>query len=225
MIRKFLKYAFVVLVGWPVIFVWLQVRVHARERLPARGPAIIVANHNSHLDTVALLVLFPLRQLASLRPVAAADYFMSSRLLAWFARRAIDVIPVERGGHVEGDDPLHACHDALAHGEILIIFPEGTRGAPEQMGEFRSGVAYLAERHPGVPVIPVFMHGFGIAMPRGAALPVPGAADIHVGAPLQFNSTREAFMAALRGAFDDLRAGWLARRMPKAMEGARSCRP
>lgn len=225
MIRKLFKYAFVVLVGWPVMFFWLRVQVHARERLPARGPAIIVANHNSHLDTVALLVLFPLSQLASLRPVAAADYFMSSRLMAWFARTVIDVIPVKRGGCADGDDPLHACHGALGRGEILIIFPEGTRGAPEQMGELKCGVAYLAEQHPGVPVIPLFMHGFGLAMPRGAAFPVPGIADIQVGAPLHFDSTRDAFMAALREAFEDLRAGWLARRLPKAMEGAPSCRP
>jgi 1-acyl-sn-glycerol-3-phosphate acyltransferase len=93
------------------------------------------------------------------------------------------------------------------------------------MVEFRSGVAYLAEQHPGVPVIPVFMHGFGIAMPRGAALPVPGAADIHVGAPLEFKSTRKAFMASLRRAFDDLRAQSSVRRRAGLDEGARSCRP
>jgi len=204
--RHLLKYAFVILVGWPVMRLWLRLRVRSRERLPLRGPAIVVANHNSHLDTLALLVLFPLSLLPGLRPVAAADYFLRSRLLAWFACNVIGVIPVERGGHEQGSDPLADCHAALERGEILIIFPEGTRGVPEQLLEFKCGIAYLAERHADIPLIPVFMHGFGLSMPRGAVFPAPRVADVLVGENLRFTGDRASFMAALRRTFERLSA-------------------
>ena len=223
MLRYLVKFAFVVLVGWPVMFGWLRLRVHARDRLPARGPAIVVANHNSHLDTLALLVLFPLALLPRVRPVAAADYFMRSRLLAWFARHAIGIIPVVRGGHEKGSDPLVECHAALERGEILVIFPEGTRGAPERLSEFKCGIAYLAESHPEVPLIPVFMHGFGLSMPRGAIFPAPQVADVFIGRNLRFTGDRASFMAALRRTFDQLGAQWRRRAEGVANRGAKPC--
>jgi len=82
--RKLLRMLFVVLVARPIIMFWLGLTVRHRERLPNRGPAIVAANHNSHLDTVALLSLFPLEDIPHVRPVAAADYFMKPGLMQWF---------------------------------------------------------------------------------------------------------------------------------------------
>jgi 1-acyl-sn-glycerol-3-phosphate acyltransferase len=203
---NFLKYVFVLLVARPVMLAWLSMNVRNRERLPRRGPAIVAANHNSHLDTLALLALFPLASIASVRPVAAADYFMRSRAIAWFSRCVLGIVPVKRERHARGSDPLDACHAALNRGEILLIFPEGTRGEPERMAALKCGIARLAERHPAVPVITVFMHGLGKAMPKGACLPAPVAADIFLGPPFRWTGSRQTFMATLRERFDRLRA-------------------
>lgn len=206
MLRNVLKYVFVILVAWPVMLVWLGLNVRNRDRLPRQGPAIVAANHNSHLDTLALLALFPLSLTPLVRPVAAADYFMRSRVMAWFSQNVVGIVPVERAGHEEGSDPLDGCYAALDRGEILLIFPEGTRGEPEHMTEFKTGIARLAERHAEAPVVTVFMHGLGKSMPKGACVPVPFFVDIFLGEPFRWTGTRESFMAKLHEMFDSLRA-------------------
>ena len=161
----FLRGAFFLLIVRPVLTLVLGAHVRRRDLLPTAGPAIIVANHNSHLDTLTILTMFRLRDLPRLRPVAAADYFLRSRIGAWFALNIIGIIPVVRGGR-GGANPLGSCEQALDRGEILILFPEGSRGEPEKLSAFKKGVAHLAKARPWVPVHPLFMHGLGKALPK-----------------------------------------------------------
>lgn len=189
----------------PLVFVILGVNIRHWERLPTTGPAVIVANHNSHLDTLVLMALMPLRTLSKLRPVAAADYFLRNRLLAWFATRIIGIIPIRRGDR--RSNPLAGCFDALANGEILILFPEGTRGASEDgMAEFKQGIRVIARKFPDVPVHPVFLHGLGKALPKGEALLVPFFCDVVVGMPITFQSEADGFMDVLRNNMNALAA-------------------
>jgi 1-acyl-sn-glycerol-3-phosphate acyltransferase len=181
----------------PVVLVGLGLNVRHRERLPRGGPAILVANHNSHLDTVVLMSLFPTRLLRRLRPVAAADYFMANRALAWFSQRVMGILPVERAGGAGRRDPLAGAAAALAQGDVVILFPEGTRGEPERMAAFKSGVGHLARRHPEAPVVPVLLHGLGKSLPRGAFLPVPFFCDVFVGEPLAGGGEPRELVAAL----------------------------
>jgi len=198
-----LRILFVALVAYPVVLVVLGLNVRNRARLPRGGPAIVAANHNSHLDTLVLFTLFPLLSIPRVRPVAAADYFLANRFIAWFALNVIGIIPLQRKRAAASGDPLAACYAALERGEVLLIFPEGSRGEPEQMSELKSGIAHLAARFPAVPVVPVFMHGLGKSMPRGEWLPVPFFCDVFVGLPLHWNGERKLFMDGLQ---DSLRA-------------------
>jgi 1-acyl-sn-glycerol-3-phosphate acyltransferase len=199
----FLRWLFFFLIVRPAVLVLLGLNLRHRERLPKQGPAIVVANHNSHLDTPVLMSLFPQRLLPRLRPVAAVDYFLKDERLAWFARNIRGIVPLERKPE-GGADPLLALERALERGDILILFPEGTRGEPERMTALKTGIAHLARRRPDVPVVPVFLHGLGKALPKGEALLVPFFVDIFVGERVAWTGERAQFMADLAARFEQL---------------------
>jgi len=196
--------AFHAVVVRPLLFGLLGLAIYHRERLPRVGPAIIIANHNSHLDTPALFALFPISLLPILHPVAASDYFLTSRIRAWVARRLFGIIPLSRSLNSRERDPLAGCSAALRAGAILIIFPEGTRGEPGRLGRFKSGVGHLAERHPEVPVVPVFLTMLGRVLPKRALVPVPLLCAAHVGLERKWTGDRGSFMTGLEGAMAGL---------------------
>lgn len=211
---KLLRYAFFALVVRPIILVVFGLNIRHRERLPRNGPAIVIANHNSHLDTLVLMSLFPLSLLPKLRPVAAMDYFTRSPLLAWFSLNIIGIIALDRDARARGLDPLLEPSAALERGEILVLFPEGTRGEPEQMATFKKGISHLAERHPKVKTVPVFLHGLGKSLPKGTLIPVPLFLDVFVGEGIFWSGERETYMQQLRDQVETLAdqsefPGWL----------------
>lgn len=204
--HRFLQRLFFALIVRPLVLVVIGLNVRHRQRLPDAGPVILVANHNSHLDTLVLMTLMPARLLRRLRPVAASDYFMTRRWLAWFALHIMHIVPIRRGGHGTGD-PLAPVAEALRQGDIVILFPEGSRGEPERLQSLRKGIAHLAARFPEVPVVPIFLHGLGKSLPKGEALLVPFFCDVFVGRPLHWQGDRDRFMDELSTTLHTLSAG------------------
>ena len=76
---------------------------------------------------------------------------------------------------------LHQHADALDNDEILILFPEGSRGDPEQISELKKGVFFMVDQREDTNVTPVMMHGLGRALPRGEGLLVPFNCDVVIG--------------------------------------------
>ncbi len=180
-----------------VVLVVLGLNVRHRDRLPDKGPAIIVANHNSHLDTMVVMTLLSPKLLPQVQPVAAMDYFLRNRLLAWFALNVIGILPLQRKREEQEEDPLVPVYQALEQRKILIFFPEGSRGEPERLAGFKKGIAHLAQRHPEIPVIPIYLHGLGKALPKGEALLVPFFCDVFIGEPLSWQGDRNQYMQHL----------------------------
>jgi 1-acyl-sn-glycerol-3-phosphate acyltransferase len=197
-INCFLRFLFYRVVVRLLILIVLGLNIRHRERLPSSGPAIIVANHNSHLDTMVLITLLPTRLLNRIQPVAAADYFLSSPLKAWFALNVVGILPIKRQRDTPNEDLLAPCYHALEKGNLLIFFPEGSRGQPERLSVFKGGIAKLAEKFHTVPVTPVLLHGLGKALPKGEKLLVPFFCDVFVGDPLYGSNDRRGFMDQLQ---------------------------
>jgi len=203
----FLRLLLLTVIAKPIARIFTGADVLGREHLPTRGPAIVVANHNSHVDTILMLTIFPAGALARLRPAAAADYFLANPVIGWFSRHVIGIVPVERAKAGKGADVLAPARAALAAGDIVLIFPEGTRGdASDTMGPLKSGVARLAEAFPEAPVTPVWIAGAGRVLPKGEGVPIPLNCSVHVGPPLHWAGDRDAFMEDVREALEALHA-------------------
>jgi 1-acyl-sn-glycerol-3-phosphate acyltransferase len=205
MLQTIRRYGLMLLVR-PVARLLFSLDVIGGEKLPTHGPAIVAANHNSHVDTVVLLCLFPSQLLPKIRPVAAADHFDKGGFGSWFSRNIIGIIPIKRGGASRHEDVLAGAKEALARGEILVVFPEGSRGEPEQMTRFKTGVARLAESFPEAPVTPVYLQGAGRSLPKDAKLLVPFNTTAVVGDALTWTGATHGFVDELRARIEALKA-------------------
>lgn len=183
MLRDLLQILFFALLVRPFVALFIGLRPYGREHLPKRGRFILVANHSSHLDTVCLLSLFPLRRLRDVRPAAAADYFARNRFVAALSRTMFNILPIPRKDFTAANHPVELMRRALEEGSSLIVFPEGTRGSGEELAKFRTGVARVLETQPEVPVVPTYLVNMGRSLPKGELIPVPFFCEIRIGEP------------------------------------------
>jgi 1-acyl-sn-glycerol-3-phosphate acyltransferase len=159
-------------------------------QLPA-GACVIVANHCSHADTVALLAALPARR----RPVvaAAADYWFARSGRTVFCRLLVAGFPIHRGGGGTGE--LMGAHALLAEGRDVIVFPEGTRSRDGSIGRFRSGAFLLAQRS-GVPLVPIGIAGTSELMPVHGR-PAHARVSVRIGSPTADLAVAEAAVRQL----------------------------
>lgn len=210
--KRLPKRLFFLFIVKPVVYLLLGLNIYSVQRLPARGPAILAANHNSHLDTLVLMALYPLSQLHRVRPVAAADYFLRNRFTAWLSLNVIGIIPLDRQSQVDKEKVFDLCQQALANEEILLLFPEGSRGEAEQLQPLRKGIYHLARSHPGTTVTPIAMHGLGRALPKGGSMLVPFNCDVVIGEALLPGDDSNVFMQELQASLEELLAACITRR-------------
>lgn len=203
---RFLKVVFFALVVKPIVLFALGLNLFFRERLPQKGPAILVANHNSHLDTMVIMSLYPLSQIHKIRPVAAADYFLSNKFLAWFSLNVIGIIPIKRGQVSDKNALFDECYQALDNGDILVLFPEGSRGEPEQLRALKRGIHHLIKSRSHLNVVPVMMHGLGRALPKGEAMLVPFNCDVVIGESILFVDDGKQYLRSISDALSELLA-------------------
>jgi len=151
---------------------------------------IIVANHNSHLDTLTILASLPSKIISRVKPVAAQDHFGNTRFKEKLSNYFINTLLIQRKRDKENfeNDPIHRMIKALDNGYSLILFPEGTRGAPEVQQPLKPGIGYVLSERPLVKYVPAFLRGMGKAMPKNDNLIVPHNSSLTYGVPTQIES-------------------------------------
>ncbi|MEZ4462009.1 MAG: AMP-binding protein [bacterium] len=156
---------------------FFDVEVLGQANIPWHDPnVIVIANHSSHLDMG--LVKFALGDFArDIRALAAADYFFSNRARKTYFQNFSNLIPVERAG--TPDVALAGAIGALQRGEMLLMFPEGTRSTDGKLRTFRRGLGYLASTQK-VNILPVWIEGTHRALPKGRPLPSPTSRKLEV---------------------------------------------
>ena len=189
----------------PFMTLFIGLRVRGRQHLPDRDPFLLIANHASHLDTVALLSLFPMSRVWRIRPVAAADYFERNALISRFTKTFFHILPIARAHITRDNHPIIRMQAAIEAGESLILFPEGTRGSGQLPASFQAGVAHLIEQLPDIPVVPAYLWNMGRSLPKGAYIPVPFFCEIRLGPPRFVRGNRREILQQLESAVNELR--------------------
>lgn len=173
-----------ILVG-PVLRLVFRPWVEGAENVPQSGAAILASNHLSFSDSFFL----PLVVSRRITFLAKADYFtgrgLKGRLTASFFR-GVGQLPVDRSGGKASHAALRAGLRVLRHGNLLGIYPEGTRSPDGRLYRGKTGIARMAlEAH--VPVLPVAMIDTAKIQPPGQVVPRVATVGVRIGAPLDFS--------------------------------------
>jgi len=173
---------------------------------PKAEQRIYFANHQSHADLVMIWAALPQELRARTRPIAAKDYWTKTPLRQWITTEVFHAVYVERE-RKEGEDPLAPLITALAAGDSLILFPEGTRGFADEPAPFKAGLYNLAIQFPEVVLVPAWIHNIQRFMPKGEVIPVPVLCSVTFGTPMQVEpgEERRAFLDRARAAVIALR--------------------
>jgi 1-acyl-sn-glycerol-3-phosphate acyltransferase len=157
---------------------WRGIRPHAAQR-------IYFANHASHGDFVLLWASLPPWLRRRTRPVAGADYWNRSALRRFVGGKVFRAVLIDRERKEGSPDPVEQMVQALAGGDSLILFPEGTRNTTDAvLLPFKSGLFHLATRYPHAELVPVWINNLARVMPKGELLPIPLLCTVTFGPPL-----------------------------------------
>jgi len=185
--------AAVALRGW--LRVYHRLRIVGRENLPRKGSFVLVANHASHLDALAILAAVPLGKLHRVFPAAAQDFFFVSVPRRTVASVVVNALPFDRQTHIR--QSLTLCRQILANeGNVLLLFPEGTRSTTGELGQFKPGIGLLLAGT-SYPVIPCYLDGAFQAWPKGTWIPRPRGVRLSIGRPRDYSHLKRGKRAAL----------------------------
>ncbi|HEX7246568.1 MAG TPA: lysophospholipid acyltransferase family protein [Actinomycetota bacterium] len=211
--------------------------VVGRRNVPAEGAAILASNHLSFIDSVFL----PLMIDRPMSFLAKSDYFTGKGLKGWATRmfmKATGQLPIDRTGGKASEASLNTGLQVLGEGNLLGIYPEGTRSPDGRLYRGRTGIARMAlEAH--VPVVPVVMVDTDTVMPIGSRIPRVGRVGVVIGEPLDFSrfagmegdryilrSVTDEIMVALQRlgeqTYDDVYASSVKDRLPAGARAATS---
>jgi 1-acyl-sn-glycerol-3-phosphate acyltransferase len=171
-------------------FVWLvrllfRPWIEGEENVPRRGAAILVSNHISAGDTFLLPSMISRRVTFPAKVELFHGKGFGGRLLAWFLK-GVGQVPMDRSGGRASAGSMDSVLGVLRAGNLLGIYPEGTRSPDGRLYKGKTGVARLVLRA-GVPVIPVAMINTQFVKSKFFGIPIMRRPGIRIGRPMDFS--------------------------------------
>lgn len=160
---------------WAMCKLWFRIRGQGAERVPSQGPVVLAANHASYLDPLLLGTTCGRR----VRFLARGGLGRVPLLGAWM--RAVGVIFVGEAGTTRKG--ILRSLDVLDRGEVVAVFPEGSRSRNGEVMPFQRGTLLLLKKS-GAVVVPAGISGSFHAFPPGSIFPRPWRCTVHYGAPM-----------------------------------------
>jgi long-chain acyl-CoA synthetase len=182
----------------PIARIFARITVEGLDHLSAlRSPVIFAANHQSHMDTPAIMAALPARWRYRLAPAMAKEFFkahffpgghtrrerFTNSLNYYLAALFFNAFPLPQR-EAGARQTLRYIGELIENGYSVLIFPEGRRAPDGGIQAFRPGIGMIASRL-GVPVVPVRVHGLDRVLHPSSRMATPGPVRIAFGAPLR----------------------------------------
>ena len=161
--------------------VYFSPRYSGVENIPSTGVVLMAFNHQSHLDPPLVGSGCP-----RMMNYIARDTLFRFKPFGWLIH-SYNAIPIDRDG--TGISGIKETLKRLKRGQIVLVFPEGTRTRDGNVGKFRPGFSALAVRS-GAAILPAAIEGAYAAWPRGQRFPHPGPVRVHYGTPIMPEEAR-----------------------------------
>jgi 1-acyl-sn-glycerol-3-phosphate acyltransferase len=141
---------------------------------------LVIANHSSHLDAIAITGAIPFRYWTDVYIAAAKDYFFTNPIFTFFSKHCLGAIPIDRKD--KRGEAVNLCLTLLQKLDNiwLLIFPEGTRSKDGYIQEFKRGVSLFSEQTT-TPLLFLYLEGTTDLWPKGRLFAKPGVLTVHVG--------------------------------------------
>lgn len=186
------------------------VRGDWRGVAPIPRQRVYFANHTSNADMPMIWSVLPPAVRRETRPVAAADYWLTTPLRRFAGAEVFRAVLIDRRPEARRDDPVALMLSALDEGSSLILFPEGARNMGDApLLPFRAGLFNIGQARPEVELVPTWIANLNAILPKGEVIPLPLICTVTFGAPLAVagDETKDAFLARAAAALLALRPG------------------
>lgn len=155
-----------------------RIRAEGLERIPRERPCILMSNHASHFDLVALLMTLPGRY-----TILAKRELFYIPIFGW-SLWASGMIPVDRAHRDRAIRSIQRGAERVRNGTTLLVFAEGTRSPDGSLQPFKKGGFHLAIQS-GAPIVPISISGSRKILPRGSLRIRPGSIRVRIGEPIE----------------------------------------
>jgi 1-acyl-sn-glycerol-3-phosphate acyltransferase len=185
----------------PALHVVFRPHAEGVEHIPESGPVVLVANHQSFSDSIFMPLLTP-------RPVkflAKAEYFTGHGVKGWFSKgffSGVGSVPIDRTGAKAADAAIRTALRLLEQGQIVGLYPEGTRSPDGRLYKGRTGAARIALTA-GCPVVPCAISGTDVVQPTGKLVPKVHPVTVTFGPPLDFSRYTGELWERVKGTEDE----------------------